>query len=55
MSDIAEALHLSIKTVSTHKTRILEKLQLDSTAALIRFGLEHSTSKLDLGDASEEG
>ncbi|MDP3251825.1 MAG: response regulator transcription factor [Hydrogenophaga sp.] len=55
MSDIAEALHLSIKTVSTHKTRILEKLQLDSTAALIRFGLEHSTSKLDLGDASDQG
>ena len=39
--DIADALHLSIKTVSTHKTRIQEKLKLDSTAALIRFGLEH--------------
>ncbi|MBW8317060.1 MAG: response regulator transcription factor [Thiobacillus sp.] len=39
--DIADALHLSIKTVSTHKKRILEKLKLDSTAALIRFGLEH--------------
>ena len=47
--DIAEALHLSIKTVSTHKTRILEKLQLDSTAALIRFGLEHQLDKSDLG------
>ena len=43
--DIAESLHLSIKTVSTHKTRILEKLQLDSTAALIRFGLEHQLDK----------
>jgi len=39
--DIADALHLSIKTVSTHKKRIQEKLRLDSTAALIRFGLEH--------------
>lgn len=39
--DIAHALHLSIKTISTHKTHILEKLQLDSTASLIRFGLEH--------------
>ena len=39
--DIAQDLHLSIKTVSTHKTHILEKLCLDSTAALIRFGLEH--------------
>ncbi|WP_439112513.1 response regulator [Hydrogenophaga sp.] len=47
--DIAESLHLSIKTVSTHKRRILEKLQLDSTAALIRFGLEHNLGKNDLG------
>ena len=47
--DIAESLHLSIKTVSTHKTRILEKLQLDSTAALIRFGLEHQLDKADPG------
>lgn len=46
--DIAASLHLSIKTVSTHKRRILEKLQLDSTAALIRFGLEHQLGKNDL-------
>ncbi|AOF88210.1 bacterial regulatory s, luxR family protein [Hydrogenophaga sp. RAC07] len=53
--DIAEALHLSIKTVSTHKTRILEKLQLDSTAALIRFGLEHQIGNAELGTAPERG
>jgi DNA-binding NarL/FixJ family response regulator len=53
--DIAEALHLSIKTVSTHKTRILEKLRLDSTAALIRFGLEHQIGKAELGAAPERG
>jgi len=47
MVDIADALHLSIKTVSTHKTRILEKLQLDSTAALIRFGLEHQLDRAE--------
>ena len=51
MVDIAESLHLSIKTVSTHKTRILEKLQLDSTAALIRFGLEHQVGMVDPGAA----
>jgi DNA-binding NarL/FixJ family response regulator len=39
--EIAEALHLSVKTISTHKTRILEKLQLPSTAALIRYGMQH--------------
>jgi two-component system invasion response regulator UvrY len=38
---IAERLHLSVKTVSTHKTRILEKLKLGSTAELVRYALEH--------------
>jgi DNA-binding NarL/FixJ family response regulator len=46
-TDIAEALHLSIKTISTHKTRILEKLQLPNTAALIRYGLENQLGKDD--------
>lgn len=40
-AEIAAALHLSVKTVSTHKSRIQEKLGLPSTAALIRYGVEH--------------
>jgi DNA-binding NarL/FixJ family response regulator len=40
-TEIAVALHLSVKTVSTHKSRIQEKLQLPSMAALIRYGIEH--------------
>lgn len=39
--DIAQALHLSAKTVSSHKARILQKLDLPTTAALIRYGIEH--------------
>ena len=39
-TDIAEELQLSIKTVSTYRARILEKLDLRTTADLIRFGLE---------------
>ena len=39
-TDIAARLHLSVKTVSTHKTRILEKLNLGSTAELVRYALE---------------
>lgn len=38
---IAERLHLSVKTVSTHKTHILEKLNLGNTAELVRYALEH--------------
>jgi DNA-binding NarL/FixJ family response regulator len=41
LSDIAEELHLSIRTISTHKRRIQDKLQLPTTAALIRYGMEH--------------
>jgi DNA-binding NarL/FixJ family response regulator len=40
-TDIGERLHLSVKTVSTHKTRILEKLNVTSTADLVRYALEH--------------
>ena len=40
-TEIAGQLHLSVKTVSTHKTRILEKLNVRSTAELVRYALEH--------------
>jgi two-component system, NarL family, invasion response regulator UvrY len=40
-TEIGERLHLSVKTVSTHKTRILEKLNVKSTAELVRYALEH--------------
>jgi DNA-binding NarL/FixJ family response regulator len=39
-TEIAQALHLSVKTVSTHKSRILERLQLPNMAALYRYGME---------------
>ena len=40
-TEIGDKLHLSVKTVSTHKTRILDKLALGSTAELVRYALEH--------------
>ena len=46
LTEIATALHLSIKTVSTHKAHIQEKLQLPTTAALIRYGLENQFGKV---------
>jgi two-component system invasion response regulator UvrY len=42
VSEIAEMLSLSDKTVSTYRSRILEKLQLKTTAELVRYALEHS-------------
>jgi DNA-binding NarL/FixJ family response regulator len=53
LTDIAEALHLSVKTVSTHKSRIQDKLHLPSMAALIRYGLEHQLDKGELGPGFE--
>lgn len=50
--DIADELHLSVKTISTHKTRIQEKLQLPNLAALVRYGLEH---QIDKGTGSSNG
>jgi DNA-binding NarL/FixJ family response regulator len=40
-TSVARALNLSIKTVSTYRGRILEKLHLQSTAGMVRFALEH--------------
>jgi DNA-binding CsgD family transcriptional regulator len=40
-AEIALALALSPKTVSTYRSRILEKLNLRTTAQLIRYGIEH--------------
>ncbi len=39
--EIAEALSLSAKTVSTYRTRLLEKLNLKSNAELIRYAFEN--------------
>ena len=41
VSDIAAELDLSPKTVSTYRTRILEKLGLKTSAELIRYALQH--------------
>lgn len=39
--EIAEKLDLSPKTVSTYRSRILEKLNLTNTTQLLRFAYEH--------------
>lgn len=41
VSEIAEAIHLSVATVSTYRARILLKLNMTTTAELIRYGLEN--------------
>lgn len=41
LSEIAVQLSLSVKTVSTYRTRILTKLKLHSTADIVRYAIEH--------------
>ena len=42
LKDIAERLHISPKTVTTYRARILEKTGLTSNAALVRYMVEHA-------------
>ncbi len=45
--EIAEMLFLSVKTVETYKTRLMEKLDLKSRAALVRYALQHGLLNAD--------
>jgi len=51
VSDIAGRLNLSVKTVSTHKARLMEKMGLANQAELIHYAIKHrlidDSSRLD--------
>ena len=42
---IAEELHLSINTVSTYRSRILEKMEMENNSDLIRYAIKNSLIK----------
>lgn len=48
LTEIGDELSLSVKTISTHKTHILQKMNLANTAELIRYAMTHG-----LADPSE--
>lgn len=39
--EIAETLHISVRTVDTHRANMLAKLNLTNTASLVRFAIEN--------------
>ena len=41
VSEIAEQMHLSVKTVSTYRTRLLEKMGMSTNAELTRYAIEN--------------
>jgi two-component system invasion response regulator UvrY len=45
LKEIAYELGLSVKTVSTHRRRVLNKLRLHTTAELVRYALRHGLTE----------
>lgn len=41
VAEIAQTLRISVKTVSSHRAHILNKLGVDSTVAMVRYAMEH--------------
>ena len=41
VSEIANELNLSVKTVSTHKARLMEKMGIENQAELVRYAMKH--------------
>jgi DNA-binding NarL/FixJ family response regulator len=46
-NQIADQLHLSAKTVATHRENVLHKLQIESIAELTRYAIREGLSSLD--------
>ncbi len=45
VGEIADELFLSIKTVSTHKVRLMQKMEIMTTADLVRYAVRHGLIK----------
>ena len=45
-AEIAQKLHISVKTVETHRAHILEKLAIRTRADVVRFAIEHRLMKV---------
>lgn len=41
VGQIAEGLHLSVKTISTYRSRILQKMRMSNNAELMAYALRH--------------
>jgi DNA-binding NarL/FixJ family response regulator len=49
LGEIADRLHVSAKTVSTHKTRLMQKLRVDNNADLVRYAMHNGLTSEDGG------
>lgn len=42
ITEIGDELHVSVKTVSTHKTRIMQKMNIATLSGLIKYAIKHN-------------
>jgi DNA-binding NarL/FixJ family response regulator len=42
LTDIGDRLHVSVKTISSYRARIMEKMQMKSNAELTRYAMKHN-------------
>lgn len=45
IAEVAQQFNLSVKTISTHKARLMQKMNLDSFAKLVQYASEHGLIK----------
>jgi len=45
--EVAHRLHVSVKTIETHRARIMDKLSLDSVAELTKYAIREGLTSLD--------
>jgi len=48
VTDIAKDLHLSVKTVSTHKVTVQKRLGAQSVVDLVRYAVQHQLVNPDV-------
>jgi len=50
--EIARILYISSKTVDTHRSRLMKKLDISDLASLIKFGIQHGLTHLEQLDSA---
>jgi DNA-binding NarL/FixJ family response regulator len=50
--EIARILYISSKTVDTHRSRLMKKLDISDLASLVKFGIQHGLTRLEQLDSA---
>jgi DNA-binding NarL/FixJ family response regulator len=45
--DVSDAMHVSVKTVETHRRNIMEKLNLHSVAEITKYAIREGITSVD--------